>query len=376
MWGWSVRGRDPQPSRRSSAAARNPAGSGRYHPDVNATSPLHSLLLAFAIAGCDAADSPNAAPAPEPEPAKSEAPRVAAASPAPARADAAAQSQVAGGRLLPAHDHPPTPAAAAPAPTLVAHRPSPSGAIAVEIGDTHRAVEPVPSATAEGLSVTVHRYVMPKRTGDDTEDYWIQFQAWGEITNESSQTFETASARLVFYDAGGAAITTDSIASASQKDVGDTAPGENVYADVHFVAPGQSVPFHAMRNLAQINGEVASFAIVPRLGTAARGPLPGGVAVDVKDAIQGEGGAASRVLSGTIRNDGTAPCRDPYLVVALLDDAGHIGATETIIASDDVRKAVAMGESVAFSGKIQLYDDNAWKRAAPLRTWVDCKPPY
>jgi hypothetical protein len=218
--------------------------------------------------------------------------------------------------------------------------------------------------------------VHPPRTGDPKEDYWTQLQVWGEITNTSSQTFESVTARIVYFDAKGEIIGTESIASLSQQDAGDFAPGETVLGEVGFVAPGQSVPFHAMRNLAAIKGDVASFAVYPRRGMAADPVTPHGTVVDVKDTIETGQYDETRIISGSVRNDGEGACRDPYFVVALLDDAGRIADVESYIVSDDTKKLLGKGESLPFTAKIYLYGDNAWKKSAKLRTWVDCKAPY
>lgn len=247
----------------------------------------------------------------------------------------------------------------------------------VTIGDAQQRVEPVAtSEESNGLKVSVHRYVHPPRTGNEKEDYWTQLQVWGEITNTSSHTFEGVTARIVYFDAKGEIVGTESIASLSQQDAGDFAAGETVLGEVGFVAPGQSVPFHAMRNLAAIKGEVASFAVYPRRGMPADAAAPRGVAVDVTDVIEKGEYDETRIISGSLRNDGEGGCRDPYFVVALLDEAGGVADVDSFIVSDDTGKVLGKGESLPFSGKIYLYGDNAWKKAAKVRTYVDCKAPY
>jgi hypothetical protein len=249
--------------------------------------------------------------------------------------------------------------------------------VKVAIGDAVQRVDPVAvSEESSGLKVSVHRYVHPPKTGDDKQDYWTQLQVWGEITNTSSQTFESVSARIVYFDAKGEIIGTESIASLSQQDAGDFAPGETVLGEVGFVGPGETIPFHAMRNLAAIKGDVASFAVYPRRGMAADPVVPKGVLVDVKDTIEKGEYDETRILSGSVRNDGEGACRDPYFVVALLDDAGRIADVDSFIVTDDTKKALGKGESLPFSAKIHLYGENAWKKGAKLRTWVDCKAPY
>lgn len=328
------------------------------------------MVLALGIAGCDRASTSETAPT-------APAAAVASASPsAPASAPASASpprpvAAPAAASVVASPTPTPTPTPGTTPPT------GPGAKVTVTAGPDPVSLDPiVASGVANGLSVRVHRYVDPPRSGKADDDYWTQFQAWGEITNESQETFESVSARIVFFDGSGKIIGTNSIASAAQEDAGDHAAGENVLGEVGFVAPGESIPFHYMRNLKAIEGEVASFEIYPRRGIVASDSPPKGVAVDVRDALEGEPGLQVRTLSGTIRNDGTGGCRDPYFVVAVLDPQGRIGAVESMMAQDDTRKVLANGESIAFSGRIHLYDDNAWKTSAKLRTWVDCKPTY
>lgn len=241
---------------------------------------------------------------------------------------------------------------------------------------------PAPAAVAEGtvangLSVVTHTVIAPKRTGNSKEDYWTQFEVWGEITNHSSEVMEAVSGNLTFLDASGALIDVQSIGTAIKRDVGDASPGETVFGAVHFVQPGQTVPFYFLRNLDAIKGDVASHRLTPRRGTKADGPAPKGVAVDVKERFDGEGFHRKRMFEGTIRNDGEGGCRAPAFVVAFLDDAGKVAHIDSFDASDDLRKTLAKGETIAFSGGVYIKgDDLAWRETAKVKTFVDCQPIY
>ena len=228
-------------------------------------------------------------------------------------------------------------------------------------------------ASGEGITITAHTVIHPPRTGSEKEDYWVQYQVYGEITNDTNQTFESVSGRITFHDAKGAVIGIQSIGTAIKEDFGDESPGETIFGAVHFVAPGQSVPFHFTRNLAAIKGEIASHQLHARRGTPATNP-PKGVAVDVKETFEGDGFARKRVFTGTIRNDGEGPCRSPAFVVAFLDDAGKIASIESWDASDDLRKTIAQGESIAFHGGAYVTAEQAWRERAAVKSWVDCDP--
>jgi hypothetical protein len=225
--------------------------------------------------------------------------------------------------------------------------------------------------------VVTHKVIAPARTGDKKEDYWTQYQVWGEITNHSTEVMEAVSGNLTFLDASGALIDIESIGTAVKQDLGDASPGETVFGAVHFVQPGQTVPFHFLRNLDAIKGDVASHRLIPRRGTAADGPTPKGVAVDVKERFDGEGFHRKRMFEGTIRNDGEGGCRAPAFVVAFLDDAGKVADLESFDATDDLQKILAKGETIAFSGGVYIKgDDIAWRETAKVKTYVDCQPIY
>lgn len=250
--------------------------------------------------------------------------------------------------------------AAAPAPLA-----APDGAAPVAEG-----------VVANGLSIVTHKVLAPKRTGDSKEDYWTQYQVWGEITNHSSEVMEAVTGTITFHDAAGAMIGIDSIGTAVKQDVGDDSPGETILGSVHFVQPGQTVPFHFMRNLDAIKGDIASHRVTPRRGTPVSGAAPKAVAVDVKERFEGEGFSRKRMFEATIRNDGEGGCRAPSLVVAFLDDAGKIAHVDAFDASDDLQKVLAKGETIAVSGGVYVTGDDAWREKAAVRTFVDCQPIY
>jgi hypothetical protein len=268
-----------------------------------------------------------------------------------------------------------TPAAAEagePVPAVAAPVPAPAGT-PVALGSAAAMAE---GAVVDGLSIVTHTVIAPKRTGDSKEDYWTQYQVWGELTNHSSEVMESISGTITFHDAAGAMIGIDSIGTAIKQDFGDTSPGETILAAVSFVQPGQTVPFHFTRNLDAIKGDIASHRVTPRRATRATGPTPKGVAVDVKERFEGEGFHRKRIFEGTIRNDGEGGCRSPEFVAAFLDAAGKVAHVARFDASDDLQQMLAKGESMPFSGGVYVTGDDAWRETAAVKTYVSCRPIY
>ncbi len=235
---------------------------------------------------------------------------------------------------------------------------------------------PRTSRTLNGVSVTVHRFVNPPRTGDSKSDYWTQFQAWGELKNESSQMFRTISARVYWFDAAGKIIDSESIASAAQQDVGDLSEGESVYGEVEYVAPGETTPFHLMRNLDAIKGQVAGFVVVPRMGTDAGDQPPRGSLASLSDAQDAGGGEMSvpqRRITGRFTNEGRGRCRDPRVVYAFLDDRGLIREIRDFSVGDNFEFMLEPGQSHDFTGSFGFIGDTQWKAQAKLRFYASCR---
>ncbi len=333
---------------------------------MSASLPRTTSALLFGLAVLVACDVAPTATAGEPDPRAPEITKNDAAPPADTKPERAQDAAVELAKT-------PAEVAGARDATLAAIAPPTPDAAPVAGG-------PAPAAegvVAHGLSIVAHTVIAPARTGDRKEDYWTQYQVWGEITNHSSEVMEAVSGTITFHDAAGASIGVESIGTAVKRDLGDASPGETVWGSVHFVQPGQTVPFHFMRNLDAIKGDVASHRIAPRRSTPATGPTPLGVAVDVKERFEGESFKRKRMFEGTIRNDGEGGCRAPSLVVAFLDAAGHVADVESIDASGDLRKVLAKGESMPFSGGVYVKgDDIAWRETASVKTFVDCKPMY
>lgn len=230
------------------------------------------------------------------------------------------------------------------------------------------------TAVSGGISVATHTVISPKRTGDPKEDYWIQYMAYGEITNHSTKVLETVSAQMTFHGADGAMLGVESIGTLSAQDAGDFTPGESIYAEVHYVQPGQTVPFFFTRNLAAIDGQVAFHELHPKRGTVADDP-PHAVAIDVVDGFNGKDGyERKRTFRGTIRNDGEGGCRAPDYVVAFRNDAGKIASIAHFSSTDDLHRVLAKGESITFEGGVYVSDENAWRATAKVEGFVDCQP--
>ncbi len=339
--------------------------------------PLVVLLLASLVPGCDA-----------PKAAAAEAARVDAEAAQDARPNIPTPSD---GVAAPPAEEPV--ATKAPAPTAPADA-APSSvtrAVADEEADVAAdATTPiaVPHATtptalvgakpvsAHGVTVSAHTYVNPPRTGVKKHDYWTQLQVWGEITNETTDVLETASARIFFYDAAGKEIGVDSIGTASQKDAGDFGGGERFYADVGFIAPGASVPFHFMRNLDAIKGEVAAIELRARSAQRASGPVPKAVVVDLDDQVVGDKGLQKRTFKGKIRNDGDGPCRAPDLVLVFRDADGKIASVETLLTGVSSNDKLGRGDAIEFDTRAYVYGDDAWRATAKVESFASCKAIY
>jgi hypothetical protein len=241
---------------------------------------------------------------------------------------------------------------------------------------------PVP---ASDLAITVHGIDSPKRGATDQENYWIQYQVWGEMKNNSNRTVESISADITFYDHNQKPIAIDSITTAVKQDLGDRTPGDRIWGAVHFIPPGGSVPFHYRRNLRAIRGVFASHKLTLRPARAAFA-APVGVASAIEEKVgemhnpqlkNSSSAHRMRSFAASLENQGASGCRDPKLVVALLVN-GKIRELHDFDARQDGNHelVVAPGASVPVRGAVYVTFDDAWREKAAYRTWVDCEQPY
>lgn len=241
------------------------------------------------------------------------------------------------------------------------------------------------SVGASDIEVVEHTVIKPARGKDDKENYWIQFQIFGEMKNKSSHTVRMIAADVTYYDASGKMVDIDSIATAAKKDARIHVPGDPIHAAVHYVPPGGTVPFHYTRNLAAIKGEWATYKITPR-AVAGVDNAPVGVAVGVKEEVGEMTNPAlpnnkvvtkRRAFEGQIKNDGAGGCRDPKLVVGFYDSGKlrHLASIDAKV-QDNHKLVLGQGQSVPFKGVVSVGYDDAWREKAQVKTWVSCETPY
>lgn len=238
---------------------------------------------------------------------------------------------------------------------------------------------------ASDIEIVEHTVIKPARGKDEKENYWIQFQIFGEMKNKSNRTLRIIAADVTYHDASGKMIDITSIGTESKKDARIQAPGDPLYGAVHHVPPGGTVPFHYTRNLAAIKGDWATHKITPRV-TVGVDDAPVGVAVGVKETVGEMTNPAlpnsnvvtkRRAFEGQIKNDGAGGCRDPKLVVGFYEN-GKLKHLESIDAKtqDNHKLVLGRGQAVPFKGVVSVGYDDAWREKAPVKTWVDCDAPY
>lgn len=260
-----------------------------------------------------------------------------------------------------------------------------------EVNDAPAAGGSAPAAKGNGsvtpseIEIVEHTVIKPARGKDDKENYWIQFQIFGEMKNKSNRTVRIVNADVTYHDASGKMIDIDSIATAAKKDARIQTPGDPVHSAVHYVPPGGTVPFHYTRNLAAIKGDWVTHKITPRTAVGVD-DAPVGVAVGVKEGVGEMTNPAlpnsnvvtkRRSFEGQIKNDGAGGCRDPKLVVGFYEN-GKLKHLESIDAKvqDNHKLVLGRGQSTPFKGVVSVSYDDAWREKAPVKTWVDCETPY
>ena len=217
--------------------------------------------------------------------------------------------------------------------------------------------ESVPVATAASASTgNVPLSLIEGRSGiEDTGFLHIT----GLIKNDSARWISFARVDIQLFDAEGKPIGVDSIAAAEGR-------GEGTYGLRDNTPPGESNPFHYIRDVKKLARPYASHKLTAH-ALYSDGTTHATV-VDVKTDKEQIGKSEYWRTTGTVKNSGRE-CRYPKAVIAYFDASGKLYAAREGVDEWDVKQAFPPNATVAF-------------RAGPLDTqgivkdvkvWGDCR---
>ncbi|MCC6898115.1 MAG: hypothetical protein IT377_04030 [Polyangiaceae bacterium] len=184
----------------------------------------------------------------------------------------------------------------------------------------------------------------------------------GEIRNDTTKWIESPKVAVLLFDAQGKPIGVDSIAAAEGF-------GESALGMRHNVPPGETSPFHYIRDIKKLARPYASHKLEPRAFPA--DSSFNATVADVKTDKETIGKTEYWRTTGTVKNAGK-PCSNPAAVIAFYDANGKIVDTRSGLTEWDVKKAWPAGASLPFkTGPVE----NKWGFASS-KVWGDCHEPY
>jgi hypothetical protein len=135
-----------------------------------------------------------------------------------------------------------------------------------------------------------------------------------------------------------------------------------------------------IRSLNKIGGKIASYKIDIRPARIVTS-YPKGTLADLKDEVgnmpddsrPGSSALDRRLISGTIKNEGKAPCARAGLVVGLYDGSGKLADIKD---GDAATELLEPGASTTVKVYVLVGFDDAWKEKATFKAWVRCSEPY
>ncbi len=186
----------------------------------------------------------------------------------------------------------------------------------------------------------------------------------GEVKNNSGQWIESVRINVHLLDSSGKEIIPDAITIAVAEDNNDEKV-DNVYAERHYVPPGESAVFTYMRDAAKIKGGYASHKLAARARIADKPPT---VAIEDLVTKEEDGG---KVTTGKIVNKGAVPCRSPKAALGYMTAGGKVWEAKSEEPEELFQKMLEPGKSVAF----KLKSADAGKDVVDVKAWADCSEP-
>lgn len=228
------------------------------------------------------------------------------------------------------------------------------------------------------LEYTESKLHVDTAAGDPKTDAFNFFRVWGEVRNKSGSWVERIEGDIRYYGADGKELGIDSIRTGVKRDLGDDSPGETIRSDVTYIPPGGVVPLHHIRSLNKLKGTYASYKITFRPSRIATS-YPDVSLESLKDEVANVANPAlpnstpkdHRVVSATLRNKGTAACRNPGIIVGYYQN-GKLSD----LAQSGIRAASDLDPGNTTN--LQVFSlvgfDEAWRSTATVKTWARCDP--
>ncbi len=189
----------------------------------------------------------------------------------------------------------------------------------------------------------------------------------GEIKNASPGWVCAPRIEVELLDAGGKALSIESIATAPAQRRGK--PGaDGAVAERTFLPPGEVAVFEYMRDVAKVGGKYASQRVTARARKCGSQPQ---VVIEGFSAKKDQDGWYS--ATGTIKNVGSVGCRSPKAVIGCYRSDGKLHAAESAQPDETLQKELAPGQSVSFSRR--AIENPGGVTITDVKAWADCELP-
>jgi hypothetical protein len=185
------------------------------------------------------------------------------------------------------------------------------------------------------------------KSGLDPETGYLHIL--GTVTNDTGAPVESVNVTLDLFDASGAPIDVSGWHKVAQQEAhaGDK---EHARGEIHYLMPGESTPYHYIRDPAKMKGKYASHRLtVSALPGASRPPT---ARIDGPTTQKVQGGFDEVTLKGTFVV-GAAPCRSPKVYFGFYegDKLVELVSPHKNALDDHFQRSVPAGTRIPFEGK-------------------------
>jgi hypothetical protein len=188
---------------------------------------------------------------------------------------------------------------------------------------------------------------------------------YGEMKNETTDKWIAARVAVDLLDASGKPLGVDSIQAGVAADLGEAAQ-EHVVVEREVIPPGESSPFHYLREVTKIGGSYAKHTLSPvgrEVSDVGRGEIRG-----VTSTFE----LGSFAVKGTLVSTGEHPCEDPSPILALYDAQGKLVALASnapMAADGSFVEKLDKDQSLSFELSV------SGEQTQQLKTFVKCEEP-
>lgn len=171
----------------------------------------------------------------------------------------------------------------------------------------------------------------------------------GTVTNDTGAPVESVKVTLDLFDASGAPIDVSGWHKVAQQEAhaGDK---EHARGEVYYLLPGESTPYHYIRDPAKMKGKYARHTLT--VSALPGGSRPPTARVDGPTTQKVEGGFDEVTLKGTFVV-GASPCRSPKAFFGFYEGEKLVSlvSPHKNALDDHFQKSVAAGTKIPFQGK-------------------------